>query len=177
MKLLVATLAVACAVFSGCKREAEMPAAEQPQPMYSYPKSAQPKLQTMKLFVGAAEINAELALRPAEWQTGMMFRQEMGENEGMLFAFPSPHQASFWMLNTFIPLSAAYIDPKGVILEIHDLEPHNTNSVVSATTNVQYVLETRQGWFKRNGVTDGMVVRTEHGSLPQMFKPGQGNVR
>ena len=61
-------------------------------------------------------------------QTGMMFRTNLAENAGMLFVLPMPQQASFWMKNCPLPLSAAYIDPEGVILEIHDLQPHNTNS-------------------------------------------------
>ena len=69
-----------------------------------------------------------------------------------------------------LTLSAAYIDPEGVILEIHDLQPHNTNSVVAASERVQFVLETNQGWFGRHHVTTGMVVRTERGTLAETFK-------
>jgi uncharacterized membrane protein (UPF0127 family) len=99
----------------------------------------------------------------------MMFRTNLAENAGMLFVFPQPFQASFWMMNCPLPLSAAYIDPDGVIQEIHKLEPHNTNSVVAASNNVQFVLETNQGWFNRHHVTTGMVVRTEYGSLVDTF--------
>jgi uncharacterized membrane protein (UPF0127 family) len=87
----------------------------------------------------------------------------------MLFVFPAPYQASFWMKNCPLPLSAAYIDPEGVILEIHDLQPHNTNSVWASSDRVQFVLEVNQGWFGRHKVTTGMVVRTEHGSLSGTF--------
>jgi uncharacterized membrane protein (UPF0127 family) len=99
----------------------------------------------------------------------MMFRTNLAENAGMLFAFPAPHRASFWMKNCPLPLSAAYIDPEGVILEIHDLQPHNTNSVTASSEQVQFVLETNQGWFGRHHVTTGMVVRTEHGPLRETF--------
>jgi uncharacterized membrane protein (UPF0127 family) len=87
----------------------------------------------------------------------------------MLFVFPYPHQASFWMMNTYVPLSAAYIDPEGVILEIHKLEPLNTNAVEAATDRIQYVLETTQGWFDRHNVRTGMVVRSEYGPLKSTF--------
>ena len=76
-----------------------------------------------------------------------------------------PHRASFWMKNCPLPLTAAYIDPEGVILELHDFQPHNTNSVVASSDRVQFVLEANQGWFGRHNVTTGMVVRTERGPL------------
>jgi uncharacterized protein len=133
------------------------------------PTAAQPKLQTMKLWLGAEEMVAELALTGVQQQTGMMFRTNMAENAGMLFVLPVPQRASFWMKNCPLPLSAAYIDPEGVILEIHNLEPHNTNSVVADSGNVQFVLETNEGWFKRHNVTTGMVIRTEHGTLKDTF--------
>jgi uncharacterized membrane protein (UPF0127 family) len=123
----------------------------------------------MKLWLGAEEMVAELALTGSQMQTGMMFRTNLAENAGMLFAFPEPHRASFWMKNCPLPLSAAYIDPEGVILEIHDLQPHNTNSVTAASEQVQFVLETNQGWFGRHHITPGMVVRTERGPLRETF--------
>jgi uncharacterized membrane protein (UPF0127 family) len=123
----------------------------------------------MRLWLGAEEINAELALTGEQMQTGMMFRTNLAENAGMLFVFPMPHRASFWMKNCPLPLSAAYIDPEGVILEIRDLKPHDTNSVVASSDQVQFVLETSQGWFQRHKVTAGTVVRTEHGSLVETF--------
>ena len=68
-----------------------------------------------------------------------------------------------------MPLSAAYISPEGVILELHDLQPHDTNSVVAATDQVQFVLETRQGWFERHHVGTNTLVRTDRGSLQETF--------
>jgi uncharacterized membrane protein (UPF0127 family) len=123
----------------------------------------------MKLWLGAEELETELALTPSQQQTGMMFRTNMAENEAMLFVFQAPHRASFWMMNTKVPLSAAYIDPEGVVLEIHDLQPYDTNSVVAASDRVQFVLETRQGWFQRHNIGIGTVIRTERGSLKATF--------
>jgi uncharacterized protein len=165
MLLLAVALGGGCA--GGCKKPTPPPAALAATP--SLPTAAQPKLQTMKLWLGAEEMDTELALTPIQQQTGMMFRTNMAENAGMLFVFPVPHQASFWMANCPLPLSAAYIDPDGVILEIHDLQPFNTNSVVAASDHVQFVLETSQGWFGRHNVTTGMVIRTEHGTLMDTF--------
>jgi uncharacterized protein len=151
----------------GCQKTAS-PAAE-PGAGPSLPTAAQPKLQAMKLWLGAEEMLVELALTAEQQRTGMMFRTNLAENAGMLFVFPAPHRASFWMQNCPLPLSAAYIDPEGVILEIHDLQPHNTNSVVAASDRVQFVLEANQGWFERHNVRPGIVMRTERGSLQETF--------
>ena len=131
--------------------------------------SPQPKLQTMKLWVGPEEMTVELALSPQQQQTGMMFRTNLEETAGMFFPLPFTQRASFWMKNCPLALSAAYIDPEGVIQEIHDFQPHNTNAVVAASHNIRFVLETSQGWFKRHNVRRGMLVRTEHGTLMETF--------
>jgi hypothetical protein len=133
------------------------------------PTHAQPRLATIKLWIGAEEMVSEMAVTETQERTGMMFRTNMAENEGMIFVFPRPERASFWMMNTVLPLSAAYISPEGEILEIHDLQPHDTNSVVAATDNVQFVLETRQGWFKRHNIKEGTAINTERGSLQKVF--------
>lgn len=165
------TILLAAGAWSGCGGGCGKPEAPAPVPAVNpgLPAAAQPKLQTMKLWLGAEEIVAELALTGLQQQTGMMFRTNLAENAGMLFVFPVPHQASFWMMNCPLPLSAAYIDPEGVILEIHDLHPHNTNSVAASSERVQFVLETCQGWFGRHNVNTGMVVRTEQGTLANTF--------
>ena len=123
----------------------------------------------MKLWLGPKEITAELAVSETEVATGMMFRDKMDENEGMLFIFGRPNRISFYMKNTYVPLSCAYIDSEGAILEIHDLKPLDENPVYAKSDQVQYVLEVKQGWFERNGVGVGAIVRTEHGSLPETF--------
>ena len=135
----------------------------------SEPRQAQPKLQTMKLWLGPKEISAELALAPIQIQTGMMFRTNIVENEGMLFVLSGPQRASFWMKNCPKPLSCAYIDAQGVIQEIQNMEPFNTNAIVADSENIVFVLETARGWFERSNVRTGMVVRTERGSLADTF--------
>jgi uncharacterized membrane protein (UPF0127 family) len=165
--MLLLALAVCGGCTGGCNKENTPPVGPVGGP--SLPTAAQPRLQTMKLWLGAEEMVAELALTGLQTQTGMMFRTNLAENAGMLFVFPAPYRASFWMKNCPLPLSAAYIDPEGIILEIHDLQPHNTNSVVAASEQVQFVLEVNQGWFGRHNVTTGMVVRTERGPLRETF--------
>jgi uncharacterized protein len=164
---IVLAIGVGAGCSGGCKKPA-LPAAS-PTVTPGLPTAAQPKLQTMKLWLGAEEMIAELALTGIQQQTGMMFRTNMEENAGMLFVRPLPERASFWMMNCPLPLSAAYIDPDGVILEIHEFQPFNTNSVVAASDRVQFVLETSQGWFKRHNVSTGMLIRTERGSLADTF--------
>jgi hypothetical protein len=158
---------LAGAVWVGCDNSAPPPAAAPATP--SLPTKAQPKLQTMKLWLGAEEMVAELALTAVQQQTGMMFRTNMEENAGMLFPLPYTQRASFWMTNCPLPLSAAYIDSEGVIQEIHDLQAFNAVPVQSATDNIRFVLETPQGWFRRHNVRAGMVVRAERGPLMETF--------
>jgi hypothetical protein len=107
----------------------------------------------------------------------MMFRTNIEENSGMLFIFARPSQPSFWMKNCPLPLSAAYIDPAGTILELHEFQAQNTNPVPAIATNVQYVLETRQGWFDQHHIRSGMLIRTERGSFPDTFMAGRNPVR
>lgn len=135
------------------------------------PTHAQPKLQTLKLYVGAKEMIAELALTQIQQHTGMMFRTNMDENAGMLFPLPYTQRASFWMKNCPYHLDAAYIDPEGIIQEIRDLQPYNTNSVVAASDNIRFVLEAPHDWFAKNHIGVGVAVATERGPLMQTFFP------
>jgi hypothetical protein len=128
-----------------------------------------PKLPAIKLWLGRQEIMAEIAATQRELATGMMHRKEMGENEGMLFIMPFPQRASFYMRNTHVPLSVAYIDTEGTILEIHDLQPLNEEPVPSKSERIHFVLETKQGWFDRNQISIGNVIRTEYGTLRETF--------
>ena len=123
----------------------------------------------MKLWLGSQEVVAELALSLPQIMTGMMFRKEMAENEGMLFVFGRAHRAAFYMRNTLIPLSGAYIDSQGTILEIHDMKPLDETPIEARTDNIQYVLEMKHGWFERNKVSTNSVIRTEFGSMPDTF--------
>jgi uncharacterized membrane protein (UPF0127 family) len=133
------------------------------------PTQAQGKLRTVKLWLGNEEMQTELAATVDQVRTGMMFRTNMAENESMLFDLFYPQRAGFWMTNCPLPLSVAYIDPEGVILEIHPLQANDANTVVSKADNVRYALETRQGWFERHHVGPGTLLRTERGTLMETF--------
>lgn len=136
---------------------------------HPYLDHAQPKLRTVRLWIGAKELTSEVAMTMREISTGMMFRKEIGDNEGMLFVFGRPHRAAFYMRNTVVPLSAAYIDPNGAILEIRELKPLEEAPVTAGSDQVQFVLETKLGWFEKNGIAPGTIIRTEAGSLTETF--------
>jgi len=123
----------------------------------------------MKLYIGPETMAAELALSPRQIQTGMMFRTNMDENAGMLFALPFNQRAAFWMKNCPYPLSAAYIDPDGIIQEVRVLEPFNTNAVIANSDNIRFVLETPQGWFDKHNIKPGTAIVTERGPLLKTF--------
>jgi uncharacterized membrane protein (UPF0127 family) len=154
-------------LLAGCKKTETVAAPKSIDDIL--PKEAQPKLPTMKIYLGAEALDAELALTQKEEMTGMMYRTNIQDTDSMLFVLPVPQRASFWMKNCPESISAAYISPDGVIQEIHHLEQNDTNAVVAATDNIQFVLETSDGWFARHNVNPGMVIRTERGSLADTF--------
>jgi len=167
MKRMGICVLVSLAICGGCSKPSDSYVTSRADPLE--PSQAQPKLRTMKLYVGSQEMTAELALTPIQQHTGMMFRTNMEERAGMLFPLPSTQRASFYMKNCPYPLSAAYIDPEGIIQEIHDLQPFNTNPVQAAYPNIRFVLETPQGWFQRHQIGPGVAVATERGPLMQTF--------
>ena len=156
-------------LLAGCGKSAApvSPAAVSPDDYL--PKHAQPKLRTMKIYLGAETLDAELALSAEEEMTGMMFRTNILETDAMLFRLPVPQRASFWMKNCPESISAAYITADGVIQEIHHLEQNDTNSVVAAREDIQFVLETKEGWFARHNIAPGTVIQTEKGPLADVF--------
>jgi uncharacterized membrane protein (UPF0127 family) len=117
--------------------------------------TAQVPLPAITLSVAGEAVIAEVADDPLERETGLMFRKTLAPDSGMLFVMPVPEHAAFWMKNTTVPLSVAYINESGMILEIHDLQPLDERPVPSAFSNIAYALEMEQGWFARNRVLAG----------------------
>jgi uncharacterized membrane protein (UPF0127 family) len=161
------TLLLAVVFWAGCQKSADV--APGPSADDRLPTQAQPKLPTIKIYLGAEQLDAELALTSQQEMTGMMFRTNIQETDAMLFVLPIPQRASFWMKNCPESISAAYIGPDGVIEEIHQLEKNDTNAVVAATDNIQYVLEVKDGWFARHNINPGTVIRTKRGPLAETF--------
>ena len=120
------------------------------------PNGGQPQsLATVTLHIGKAELTTEVAATQEQQETGLMYRTHLGDNNGMIFLLPTITNATFWMKNTLIPLSVAYIDKNGVILEIHDMKALDTSITRSDSNQVAYALETNLHWFALNGIKPG----------------------
>lgn len=111
-------------------------------------------LPRAKLQIGLHLIDAQLATTPEQREVGLMYRSEMPRHEGMLFVFEQKSRQCFWMKNTLLPLTAAFLDDDGTIVNLVDMAPQTTNPHCSARP-VRYVLEVNQGWFARARVKAG----------------------
>ena len=112
-----------------------------------------------------ASVTVEIASTPTERQQGLMFREEMDEDAGMLFLFPADTHGGFWMRNTYIPLDIAYIGSDGRVQEIRAAVPLDETNLVPAQP-YRYVLEVNQGWFERHEMGVGAMVELPEGLPP-----------
>jgi uncharacterized protein len=122
---------------------------------------AQPPLPTVKLTAGIHVITAEAATTTQSRTIGLMHRERLGPNSGMLFVFDDKSQQCFWMRNTIVPLTIAFIEDDGTILQLADMAPKSEVSHCSQKP-VRYALEMEQGWFGKRGIAPGARV----GGLP-----------
>lgn len=111
----------------------------------------------LELAVGGAEFRVELAVTAEQRRRGLMYRDRLGEREGMLFVFEEERMLSFWMRDTSLPLSIAFIDARGVIVHLADLVPYSERRV-SSRVPARFALEVNRGAFERAGVALGDVV-------------------
>ena len=118
------------------------------------PALAQQRFPMTTLTIGVHLIQAEVAVRDEERAQGLMFRERLGTNEGMVFRFPDNRQVCMWMKNTFVPLSVAFIDEAGKVINIEDMQPQ-TQDAHCATRPARYALEMNQGWFRQKNVKPG----------------------
>ena len=116
--------------------------------------AAQMNLPRVKLSAGMHQIDAQVAMQPEQRQIGLMYRQEMPASEGMLFVFEQAGKQCFWMKNTLIPLTAAFVADDGTIVNLADMKPQVTDSHCSGKP-VRYVLEMNEGWFAKKGIKAG----------------------
>lgn len=114
----------------------------------------QPRLPTLTLSAGMHLIQAELATTPAQQAIGMMQRRTMAANEGMLFVYGAPDRLCFWMRNTLVPLTIAFIADDGRIVHLADMQPLDETSHCTPEP-VRYALEMNQGWFAKRGMKKG----------------------
>jgi uncharacterized membrane protein (UPF0127 family) len=120
----------------------------------------QRNLPRVTLSAGMHRIDAQVAHTPEQRTIGLMFRKEMPQHEGMLFVFEQPSVQCFWMKNTFLPLTAAFVADDGTVVNLVDMKPHSTDSHCSSKP-VRYVLEMNQGWFAKKGLKAGAVLNGE----------------
>jgi len=116
--------------------------------------AAEGKLRVTTLKVGTHSLRVEVVANDAERAQGLMNRKSLGANDGMLFIFDEPAYHSMWMKNTLIPLSVAFLDAQGVILNILDMEPHTLHPNTSAGPSI-YAIETNKGWFEKKKLKAG----------------------
>lgn len=109
------------------------------------------------LRIAGHSIEVEVAHTSQARMQGLMYRTSLPENHGMLFVFPELSRHSMWMVNTFVPLSVAFIDRRGVILNIADMAPQ-TEDVHTSKGDARYALEMTGGWFARRGIKPGAKV-------------------
>ncbi|MDT7515240.1 DUF192 domain-containing protein [Rhodoferax mekongensis] len=136
LKLLLAAALLAATAFSGAQEAPQM------------------DLPRIKLGAGMYQIEAQVARTSDQRTTGLMYRKEMPQYEGMLFVFEQPSGLCFWMKNTLIPLTAAFIADDGTIVNLADMKPQTTDSHC-ALRPVRYVLEMNRGWFSKRGLKAG----------------------
>ncbi len=118
----------------------------------------QPRLPTVDITAGMYLVRAEVAATPAQQATGMMGRRDMPGNEGMLFVNDAPGVRCFWMKNTLVPITIAFLADDGTIVNLADMAPLSEQSHCSAQP-VRLALEMKQGWFARRGIKAGFRLR------------------
>ncbi len=104
-------------------------------------------LPRVTLSAGMYQIDAQVAQTPQQQQIGLMFRKEMPQAEGMVFVFEQPATQCFWMKNTLLPLTAAFVADDGRIVNLVDMKPHDRRLASAPKEPVRFVLEMNQGWF------------------------------
>jgi len=119
--------------------------------------SAPAQQPEIMLTVNDQHLTVEVAYTEATRMQGLMHRRMLPESRGMLFVFREPALHGMWMMNTYVPLSVAFLDERGIIINIADMEPH-TRVTHSATRPAKYALEVNRGWFAKRGVKPGLRV-------------------
>jgi len=109
------------------------------------------------LSINGRPLEVEIARTKKQREKGLMFREELGWNEGMLFIFPEERFLSFWMKDTSIPLSIAFLDASGVVADIHDMQPYSLDPVRS-TRKCQFAIEVNRGFFEDAGLANDDII-------------------
>ena len=155
--VLVAGLGACGSVDAGVRDNAADVAANGGQAAEAGTAAVSQAVELVPLRVGGIQIRVEVADDADERQRGLMYRESLEENQGMLFVYPEQRTLGFWMKNTLIPLDIAYIDREGRIVDIQQMEPQTTETHDSAAP-AMYALEMNQGWFEANGIRVGDLI-------------------
>jgi len=123
-------------------------------------------LPTAQISVGGTKVNVEIAATDSSRSQGLMHRRELPDDQGMLFVFPTLDNYCFWMKNTPLPLTIAFIDEEGVILNLADMTPYSEEAHCPAWP-IGYALEMKRGWFASHGISPGATL----GGLPKRQSP------
>jgi len=127
-----------------------LPLEAEPKPQLNLPKAT--------LNLGTNSLNAQIAADDASRELGLMSRTSLRTDEAMVFVFPRPRPVSFWMKDTPLPLSIAYVGRSGMIYELHDMKPFDETPIPSASSAIVYAIEVPLGWFSSHGVMAGSSV-------------------
>jgi uncharacterized membrane protein (UPF0127 family) len=125
----------------------------------AWSQTAQTDLPRGQIQAGMYQIDAQVAATPEQRATGLMFRQDMPQHEGMIFIFEQPQVQCFWMKNTLMPLTAAFVADDGTIVNLADMKPLSQNSHCSEKP-VRFVLEMKQGWFASKQIKKSYVLKS-----------------
>jgi len=128
--------------FTACEKESEI---STPATIDDY----------FELKIDDIPLSVQIAITRSEQKKGLMYRESLPENSGMLFSYKSARQMSFWMANTKIPLDIAFFDKDGILKEIYRLYPNNTTTTKSISDDLHYAIEMEQGWFRSKGLKAG----------------------
>ena len=109
----------------------------------------------LPLRISDKELEIQVPITSTDQRKGLMYRKDLGTDQGMLFPYKPPQQLSFWMANTKIPLDIGFFDQDGILREIHRMYPNDLNSTKSSSTDLNFALEMNQGWFRTNGIKVG----------------------
>jgi uncharacterized membrane protein (UPF0127 family) len=120
-------------------------------------RAQQPQLPLIELFAGMHRIEAEVAGNPESRQIGLMYRSFMAPQRGMLFVFTDVAKHCMWMRNTLLPLSVAFLDDKGLIINVEDMQPKTEDNHCAARP-ARYALEMNLGWFRSRGLSSGLPI-------------------
>jgi uncharacterized membrane protein (UPF0127 family) len=157
-KVAFGILAAGALVAGACLGQAPAVSARpSASPLSTASASASPAVATIPVTIKGHTVQVEMAFTEAEQALGLMHRTAMPMDRGMLFVFPKAEIRNFWMRNTRIPLSIAYIDADKVIVNIRDMQPLDEETQHLSSKPVPYALEVNQGWFASRGIVAGDV--------------------